>query len=167
MPLETEEAGDWSHRGLWTFSYSVLLAPVCLLSVIGIIFFDSPSTPGTRWVFSGDALAATNIGAAGLVIFGTGCTEALRHFRFSRNRDWIVWHFASCALLYLVVGLAAIMLARSGPERGRAYGVDRASRRCGGVGHFSECPSHGVCSGVQKGPNGNVKDFGLPGLVWV
>ena len=124
MPLETEQAGDLVERRLWMLSYSLLLAPVFLLSVIGIVFFDSPSTSGTRWLFDGDELAAACIGIVGVVIFGIGCTEALRHFRFSRNRDWFVWHVASCALLYLVVGFGAIMLARSDPaERGREYGV--------------------------------------------
>ena len=90
MPLETEKAGDMLERGSWTISYSLLLAPVFLLSVIGMVLFSSPSTSGTLWLFSGDGLAATSIGAVGLVIFGIGCTEALRRFRFSRNRDWIV-----------------------------------------------------------------------------
>ena len=88
MLLETEQASDIVERRLWVLSYSLLLAPVFLLSVIGIVFFDSPSTSGTRWLFSGDELVAASIGIVGVVIFGIGCTEALRHFRFSRIRDW-------------------------------------------------------------------------------
>ena len=111
------------ERGFWTLSYSLLLAPVFLLSVLGIMTFDSPSTSGTLWLFSGDGVAAISIDAVGLVIFGLGCEELVRHFRFARKREWILWHFASCALLYLVASVAVIVLARSGDERGRAEGV--------------------------------------------
>ena len=37
MPLETEQASDIVERRLWVLSYSLLLAPVFLLSVIGIV----------------------------------------------------------------------------------------------------------------------------------